>query len=60
LLLPDAPEVGSRHKCALDLLERWLERTGEDDTVPPTIPAAVRTLGDNVTMLRNLARSASD
>jgi hypothetical protein len=54
LLFPHpTPEVAARHTGALDLMERWLERPGGDYTVPSTIPAAIKTLRENVAVLRD-------
>lgn len=53
LLFPHpTPEVAARHKDALDLLERWLERPHRDHSVRSSIPAAVQELHQTVAVLR--------
>ncbi|MGY1825979.1 PIN domain-containing protein [Blastococcus sp. SYSU DS0541] len=54
LLFPHpTPAIVERHKDAFDLLERWLERPGNDHSVPSSIPAAVQRLRHIVSVLRD-------
>jgi hypothetical protein len=54
LLFPHpTPAVAERHKDAMDLLERWLERPDGDHSVPESIPAATHELRQTMEVLRS-------
>jgi hypothetical protein len=51
LFLHPILEVSERHSDAPDHLERWLDRGDGDDSIPPSIPAAVTGANASVDLL---------